>query len=58
MKDISRWGDLMAIPFFFVMSLYFADMENKTPFEWILFAFSVTGLFADIYFSFLFIRWG
>jgi hypothetical protein len=55
MKAIHRWADIAAIPFFFLLTLYFYQIQNKTIFEWVLFAFSFSGLFADILFTYMFL---
>jgi RsiW-degrading membrane proteinase PrsW (M82 family) len=53
-KDVSHWADIAAIPLFFLLSLYFYRIPYKTPLEWVLFAFSLTGLCADILFTYSF----
>ena len=55
-NNISHIGDILAIPFFALLCLYFYRIENKTPLEYILLLFSVGGflldiLFAGLYFS-------
>ena len=51
---LPRLGDLLAIPFFLLLALYFAKKGicRLTPLEIILFLFAVTGFVADIYFVF------
>jgi RsiW-degrading membrane proteinase PrsW (M82 family) len=51
---LSHWGDIAAIPFFFLLSLYFYQIPYKTPYEWVLFVFCVGGLIADIFFTYSF----
>lgn len=51
---LSHWGDIAAIPFFFLLSLYFYRIPYKTPYEWVLFVFCVGGLIADIFFTYSF----
>jgi hypothetical protein len=55
MKDIANLGDVAAIPFFIILSFYFANIEHKTLLEWILFWFSVGAFIADCFFTYLFI---
>lgn len=55
-SQIIHFGDLLAIPFFLLMFLYFNRIKNKTPTEYILYMFSFFGLFADIYFSYLYLK--
>lgn len=37
MNQISHYGDLFAIPFFILASIYFYTIEHKTVMEYILF---------------------
>ena len=45
-------GDILAIPFFLLFTIYFITKKNKTRLEYVLLAFSVCGLFADIWFTY------
>ena len=54
MKSINRWGDIFAIPFFFLLIIYFYNIQDKTYFEWVLFLFSITGFIADSLFTYQF----
>jgi hypothetical protein len=49
--NISHYGDVLAIPFFFALVVYFAGIKEKTHFEYILLAFSVAGLLFDVLFT-------
>ena len=40
--------DVIAVPFFFLLSLYFYSLENKTPIEYTLYIFSITGFIVDL----------
>ena len=51
MTMLSHYGDILAIPFFILSSIYFYQIEHKTPLEYILFLFSVMGAIADIFFT-------
>jgi RsiW-degrading membrane proteinase PrsW (M82 family) len=53
-KEVSHWADIAAIPFFFLLFLYFYRIPYKTPLEWVLFAFCLGGLCADILFTYTF----
>lgn len=44
-------GDILAIPFFILLSYYFYLKKNKTNIEKILFLFSLAALIIDTYFS-------
>lgn len=56
MNQISHYGDLFAIPFFILASIYFYTIEHKTVMEYILFLFSVVGAIADIFFTLQFFK--
>jgi hypothetical protein len=53
-KNIDRIGDILAIPFFLLLSIYFINIKNKNFLEIILMLFSIIGFFADIFFTYLF----
>ena len=40
--------DVIAVPFFFLLSLYFYNLENKTPIEYTLYIFSIIGFIVDL----------
>ncbi len=46
-----RIGDIVAIPFFGLLVLYFYKKQNKTFIEKLLFLFAIFGLLFDIIFS-------
>jgi hypothetical protein len=54
-SNISNIGDILAIPFFALLCLYFYRIENKTPMEYILFLFSITGFVLDTLFTYLYL---
>ena len=54
LQNISHYGDILAIPFFLALSIYFHKIENKTFFEYILYIFSISGFLLDSYFTYLF----
>lgn len=53
-NNISHIGDILAIPFFALLCLYFYRIENKTPMEYILLLFSIGGFVLDILFTYLY----
>jgi RsiW-degrading membrane proteinase PrsW (M82 family) len=55
LSKLSHWGDIAAIPFFFLLCLYFYRIPYKNPFEWVLFAFCLVGFVADVFFTYSFI---
>jgi len=54
--DLSHIGDIIAIPFFFLSTVYFYRKKNKNRVEYILLLFSISGLILDIYFTYIFLR--
>ena len=54
-SNISNIGDILAIPFFALLCLYFYRIENKTPMEYILFLFSITGFVLDTLFTYIYL---
>lgn len=53
-ERISHYGDILAIPFFILLSMYFYSIEDKNPLEYLLFVFSVVGFFMDTLFTFFY----
>ncbi len=49
--DISHYGDIAAIPFFFALMVYFASIKKKTTIEYILLLFSAAGFVLDSLFT-------
>ena len=54
--NLCHYADMLAIPFFFLMALYFYKKRNRTFFENILLLFAVSGLILDSYFSYYFLK--
>lgn len=55
LNNISNIADILAIPFFLLLSIYFYRLENKTQLEYILFLFSLSGFILDLFFTYLFL---
>jgi len=55
LNNISNIADILAIPFFLLLSIYFYKLENKTQLEYILFLFSLSGFILDLFFTYLFL---
>jgi hypothetical protein len=51
---ISHYADILAIPFFGLLIIYFYSIKNKSFFEYVLFYFSISGFTLDIFFTYLF----
>ena len=54
-SNLSNYADLLAIPFFFLLVIYFYKKKNRTNIENILFLFAIAGLILDIFFSYIFL---
>jgi hypothetical protein len=54
-KNCSHYGDILAIPFFGLMIIYFYKIEHKTILEYVLLSFSISGFILDILYTFIFL---
>lgn len=54
-SNLSNYADLLAIPFFILLVIYFYKKKNRTNIENILFLFAIAGLILDILFSYIFL---
>lgn len=54
-ENLNHYGDILAIPFFALLSYYFYMIENKTPTEYILFIFSVSGFILDMVYTYIYL---
>jgi hypothetical protein len=52
---LSHYGDMLAIPFFIWLSIYFIMIEEKTTTEYILLLFSIGGAVLDILFTYIYL---
>jgi hypothetical protein len=48
--------DILAIPLFALLTIYFYNKKNKSVVEMILFLFGITGLVLDSLFTFVFFK--
>lgn len=55
LKNSSHYGDILAIPFFALLVVYFNDIQEKSTMEYVLFYFSISGLVLDIVYTYLFL---
>lgn len=53
-NNLSHYGDMLAIPFFFIAIVYFYEKESQTPLENLLLFFSISGFILDILYTGLF----
>ncbi len=56
--NLSHYGDVLAIPFFALLTYYFYQIQGKTKLEKLLGFFSFSGLVFDILFSLNFLKPG
>ena len=54
-SNLSNYADLLAIPFFLLLVVYFYRKKNRNNIENILFLFAIVGLILDIFFSCIFL---
>ena len=54
-NDLSNYGDILAIPFFALLIIYFYNIKNKSILEYILFYFSIAGFILDILYTIMFL---
>ena len=53
-KNLNHYGDILAIPFFALLSYYFYNIENKTTMEYVLFLFCISGFVLDILYTYIY----
>jgi hypothetical protein len=54
-NKLTHIGDIIAIPFFLLLTIYFYKIENKSNLENILFLFSFACLIIDTTFTYFFL---
>jgi hypothetical protein len=54
-KNFSNYGDILAIPFFALLVIYFYNIKNKSTIEYVLLWFSISGFILDILYTFIFL---
>ena len=54
-NNSSHYGDILAIPFFALLVIYFYNIKNKSTLEYILFYFSIAGFVLDILYTIMFL---
>jgi len=53
-KNASHYGDILAIPFFALLILYFYNIPEKSLIEYILFVFVIGGFVMDVLYTWQF----
>jgi hypothetical protein len=54
-KNSSHYGDILAIPFFALLTIYFYNIEEKSIIEYVLLCFSISGFILDIFYTYIFL---
>jgi hypothetical protein len=54
-KNGSHIGDILAIPFFALLVIYFYNIPHKSIIEYILFYFSISGFVLDSLYTYFFL---
>lgn len=53
-KNCSHYGDILAIPFFALLAIYFYLIEHKSKIEYVLLYFSISGFILDILYTYIY----
>ena len=53
-KKLSHYGDIIAIPFFLLLAIYFLRIKKKTLLEYVLLIFSISGFVLDIIYTIIY----
>ena len=53
--NLSHYGDILAIPFFLLLTIYFYRLEDKTTMEYVFLFFTFSGFVLDILYTYLFL---
>ena len=51
----SHYGDILAIPFFALLVIYFYNIKHKSKLEYVLLCFSISGFILDILYTYIFL---
>lgn len=55
--NISHYGDILAIPFFALLTIYFYNIKKKSQLEYVFFYFSISGFVLDILYTIIFLSY-
>jgi hypothetical protein len=55
LNNYAHYGDILAIPFFMLLSIYFYNKNRKTLLEYILFFFAISGFVLDSIFTYIYL---
>ena len=54
-ENVNHYGDILAVPFFALLSYYFYIIENKTLLEYVLLLFSISGCVLDMLYTYIYV---
>jgi hypothetical protein len=54
-NNLSHYGDILAIPFFVLLIIYFYNIKHKSIVEYVLLCFSIGGFILDILYTYIFL---
>jgi|TARA_B000000475_G_C15799520_1_gene366967 hypothetical protein len=54
-ENLSHYGDILAIPFFALLAIYFYNIKNKSTIEYVLLVFSICGFVLDILYTYIYL---
>ena len=54
-KNASHYGDILAIPFFALLVMYFYNIQHKSIIEYVLLFFALSGFILDILYTYIFL---
>lgn len=54
--NISHYGDILAIPCFLIVFIYFYNMKHKTLIEYLIMLFILVCFIGDIIFTIIFLK--
>ena len=54
-ENLSHYGDILAIPFFALLTIYFYNIKNKSTIEYVLLVFSICGFVLDILYTYIYL---
>ncbi len=55
-NKLAHYGDMLAIPCYFIVLFYFYQIENKTLLEMLIMAFIFMALLFDVVVTFIFLN--
>ena len=54
-QNFSHYGDILAIPFFALLVIYFYNIEDKSTIEYLLLLFAISGFLLDILYTYIYL---